>query len=59
LGDSSYGESFCGAGKQWQELLTELQGNPVAAMLEVDAMETLEPENDVIEWLKGFASKLA
>ncbi|MFS1705130.1 flavodoxin domain-containing protein [Alteromonas sp. AMM-1] len=59
LGDSSYGDSFCGAGRQWQELLTELQGKRIADMLEVDAMETLEPETDVIEWLKGFVNKLA
>ena len=51
LGDSSYGESFCGAGKQFQELLSELQGNAVANMLEVDAIETLEP--DLTEISKG------
>ncbi len=58
LGDSSYGESFCGGGKICQELFTELQGFPVADMLEVDAMETLEPEQDVLEWFKGIKGKL-
>lgn len=58
LGDSSYGESFCGAGKICFELLSELQGKPVAGLLEVDAMETLEPETDVLNWLKEVLPKL-
>ena len=58
LGDSSYGESFCGAGKQFQTLLTELKGNAVADMLEIDAMETLEPEKDVVEWVNSIKDKL-
>ena len=58
LGDSSYGESFCGAGKQFQALLVELQGKPASEMLEVDAMETLEPEKDVVDWVNGIKDKL-
>ncbi|VEL95992.1 flavodoxin [Alteromonas sp. 76-1] len=58
LGDSSYGESFCGAGRQFNELLLELQGKAVADMLEVDALETLEPEAMVIEWVNGIKAQL-
>ncbi|MCB4435407.1 flavodoxin [Alteromonas sp. McT4-15] len=58
LGDSSYGESFCGAGKQFQALLDELQATAVADLLEVDAMETLEPEKDVVEWVNSIKDKL-
>ncbi|MEW9797646.1 flavodoxin [Alteromonas sp. CYL-A6] len=58
LGDSSYGDSFCGAGRQFQELLTELQAEPVADMLEVDAIETLEPEEDVVNWVNSIKDKL-
>ena len=58
LGDSSYGDTFCGAGKQIFELLTELQGSPVADLLEVDAIETLEPENEVVPWVEGLLPKL-
>lgn len=58
LGDSSYGESFCGAGRQFFELLSELQGNPVADLLEVDAMETLEPAEDVLAWVDEIKSRL-
>ncbi|WP_282145499.1 flavodoxin [Alteromonas stellipolaris] len=58
LGDSSYGESFCGAGRQFNELLLELQGKAVADMLEVDALETLEPEAMVIEWVNSIKTQL-
>lgn len=58
MGDSSYGDTFCGAGRQIFELLTELQGAPVADMLEVDAIETLEPENDIVPWVEGLLAKL-
>ncbi|MDM7860219.1 flavodoxin [Alteromonas sp. ASW11-36] len=58
LGDSSYGETFCGGGRQFQELLEELQGKAVVDMLEVDAIETLEPESEVVPWIEGIAEKL-
>ena len=58
LGDSSYGESFCGAGRQFQELLEELQGKPVANMLEVDAIETLAAEEEIVPWLEGLVASL-
>ena len=57
LGDSSYGDVSV-AGKQFHALLTELQGNAVADMLEVDAIETLEPEKDVVEWVNTIKDKL-
>ncbi|MFT5839832.1 MAG: flavodoxin [Flavobacteriales bacterium] len=50
LGDSSYGETYCGAGRQIFELLTELQGKAIAGLLEIDACETLEPEAEVVAW---------
>lgn len=52
MGDSSYGDTYCGAGRQIFEVLTELQGKPVAPMFEVDAIETLEPETEVVPWLE-------
>lgn len=59
MGDSSYGDSYCGAGRQVFELLTELQGKPIADMLEVDAIETLEPETEVVPWLEGLVHELS
>ncbi|MEP4891488.1 MAG: flavodoxin domain-containing protein [Aliiglaciecola sp.] len=58
LGDSSYGDSFCGAGKQIFEVLLELQGQPVADLLIVDAIETLEPELEVVPWVESLLPKL-
>ena len=58
LGDSSYGDTYCGAGRQIQEVLLELQGKPTAEMLEVDAMETMEPEAEVVPWLEGLVPSL-
>ncbi len=57
LGDSSY-DTFCGGGRHFQELLTELQAKPVADMLEVDALETFEPEQEVKDWVAGIKDKL-
>lgn len=58
LGDSSYGDTYCGAGKQVFELLEELQGRAVSPLLEVDAIETLEPEKDVVEWVAEIMKTL-
>ena len=55
LGDSSY-DNFCGAGEKFSELLAELQGNEIAAMLRIDAIETLEPELIAIPWLESHFS---
>ncbi|MCC5852153.1 MAG: flavodoxin [Alkalimonas sp.] len=52
LGDSSY-QHFCGAGKQFAELLQELQGKPLADPLYIDACETLEPETVALPWLEA------
>ena len=58
LGDSSYNDSFCGGGRQFFDLLSELQGKPIAELFEVDALETLAPEEDVVPWVKTIADKL-
>ncbi|MGB2265052.1 MAG: flavodoxin, partial [Glaciecola sp.] len=57
LGDSSYGDSYCGAGTLMFELLTELQGTPISDMVGIDAMETFEPEADVLAWLETHQSE--
>ncbi|MGI2259601.1 flavodoxin [Shewanella sp. GXUN23E] len=53
LGDSSY-DTFCGAGHQVDDLLRELGGESLAPMLTIDAMETMEPETDALDWLGGW-----
>lgn len=52
LGDSSYGDTFAGAGKAFFELLSELKGKAIADLFIVDAMETFEPEGEVVPWVE-------
>lgn len=57
LGDSSYGDTFCGAGRQFAELLAELQGQELAPALLIDAIETLQPEDAALPWLEQCFSR--
>lgn len=56
LGDSSYGETYCGAGRRLFALLEELQGEARAPLLKVDACETLDPQDEVLPWLREVYS---
>ncbi|MFI3247456.1 MAG: flavodoxin [Ferrimonas sp.] len=58
LGDSSYGETFCGAGRQFDELLQELGAKRCGEVLMVDACETMEPEQPAKVWLQGWLAAL-
>lgn len=53
LGDSSY-DTFCGAGKQLDELFTELGAKRLGERLELDACETMEPEVEAKTWLQSW-----
>ena len=52
LGDSSYGDTFVGAGKDVFALCEELAGTPVAEMKVVDALDTYNPEEEVLPWIE-------
>ncbi|BBP74944.1 flavodoxin [Pseudomonas gingeri NCPPB 3146 = LMG 5327] len=58
LGDSCYGDTFCGGGEQFRELFAELGVHEVQEMLRLDASETVTPETDAEPWLAGFISVL-
>ncbi|WP_027896035.1 flavodoxin [Zestomonas thermotolerans] len=58
LGDSSYGDTFCGGGEQVRELFAELGIREVQEMLRLDASETVTPEADAEPWLTEFAAAL-
>ena len=58
LGDSSYGDTFCGGGEQLRELFAELGVEEVQPMLRLDASETVTPETDAEPWLADFIGKL-
>lgn len=51
LGDSSYGDTYCQGGEQIRELLLELQAREALPMLQLDASETVTPEEDAEPWL--------
>ena len=56
LGDSSYGNSFCGGGRQLQAALLDIAATEVAPMLTIDAMETAEPVAEAQAWLQSHLS---
>jgi MioC protein len=59
LCDSSYGDSFMGGGKQFDERLRDLGAQRVGEICVLDAMETNQPEDDAVAWLKDWAVQLA
>ncbi|WP_211825867.1 flavodoxin [Kistimonas asteriae] len=58
LGDSSYGDTYCGGGRLMDELLTELTAKRVAEPLMIDASETASPETIAVPWAVEWASQL-
>ncbi|MGF1684270.1 flavodoxin [Photobacterium minamisatsumaniensis] len=59
LGDSSYGEDrFCGGGRQFDELLQQLQAKPLAERLDVDACVHFDALEVAMPWVVGW-TKLA
>jgi len=58
LGDSSYGDTFCGGGEQVRELFAEMGVREVLPMLRLDASETVTPETDAEPWLAELTSAL-
>lgn len=59
LGDSSYGDSFIGGGKQFDAKLQDLGARRLGDICVIDAMESVEPEEDAVQWLKAWAVHLA
>jgi len=58
LGDSSYGDTFCGAGDLMEEALLETAAKKVGETLKIDALETMEPEAEAAPWAKTWAASL-
>lgn len=59
LGDSSYGETFCGAGDLLEEAFLEVGATKVGDTLKIDALETTEPENQALPWVRQWLKQLA
>ncbi|GGA79056.1 hypothetical protein GCM10011369_21270 [Neiella marina] len=58
LGDSSYGETFCGAGTLISDLLNELGSKQLMPVLNVDACEHFEAINGAEEWINDLLIQL-
>lgn len=54
LGDSSYGETFCGAGRRLDEMLEGLGAVRLGERLEVDAMETFMADDAALPWVEEW-----
>lgn len=58
LGDQTYAETFCKAGKAMDALFADLGAHKVGERLEIDACTQPLPDEDALEWLKEWASQL-
>lgn len=58
LGDSSYGDTFCGAGDLMEEALLEAAARKVGETLRIDAMETMEPEQEALPWARAWIDQV-
>lgn len=58
LGDAGYGDTFCQGGEQLRDLLLELQASELLPMLQLDAAETVTPEQDAEPWIDDFIARL-
>jgi flavodoxin len=59
LGDSSYGDTFCGAGDLLEESLLETGARKVGNTLKIDALETTEPELEALPWIREWLAQLS
>lgn len=58
LGDSSYGESFCQAGRRFEALLDDLGAQSLQPRLEIDAIEFFQATDASEAWLKAWGDAL-
>ncbi|GAB2799880.1 flavodoxin [Halomonas shantousis] len=54
MGDSSYGETFCGAGRALDALLEDLGAQRLGERLEVDATETFMADDAALPWAEAW-----
>lgn len=57
LGDSSYGDTFCGAGRYLDTLLEGLGAQRLGERLEVDAMETFMADDAALPWAEAWIAE--
>lgn len=54
LGDSSYGDTFCGAGRTLDALLEDHGATRLGERLEIDAMETFMADDEAVPWVEQW-----
>ncbi|GAA5178649.1 flavodoxin [Modicisalibacter zincidurans] len=54
LGDSSYGDTFCGGGRSLDALLEDHGAQRIGERLEVDAMETFMADDAAVPWVEAW-----
>lgn len=54
LGDSSYGDTFCGSGRALDDILADLGAQRLGERLEIDAMETFMADDAAVPWVEGW-----
>ena len=59
LGDSSYGDTYCGGGELMQELFAELGLRELLPMRRIDASETVTPDEEAAPWIDEVMAALA
>ena len=59
LGDSSYGETFCAAGRLFDQALQELGLNKLLDSLEIDALEHFQAVEGAHAWIEQWATQLS
>jgi MioC protein len=57
LGDSSYGDTFCGGGKRFDERLQDLGAQRIGTMLCIDACDSTDPETIAAAWFLDWMNK--
>ncbi|NQZ12008.1 MAG: flavodoxin, partial [Algicola sp.] len=50
--------NFCGGGKLMDEIFTEIQAVKLGEVLQIDACETLQPEDAAVPWAEEWAKLL-
>ena len=53
LGDSSYGDTYCGGGRQLREALLDIAASELVPMLLIDSMESDDPVSIGKSWLEA------
>ncbi|SFC12242.1 Flavodoxin [Marinospirillum celere] len=59
LGDSSYGDSFCAAGKLMDATFADLGAKRSLPLLELDALEFFDASEGADEWISAWVQKVS